>query len=130
MATDTNIIDLLKSIAVDAVALVRGHVDLAKAELRQSARAAGIALIAVVVAVATVNLAVIFAFIALAFAIADSGYTLASAFLTVAGILVGVALVVSGLGMMLMRRATRPALTAAQLAATRDTLLGPSRKSR
>jgi uncharacterized membrane protein YqjE len=129
MANDSNIVDLLKSIAADAVALVRGHVELAKAELRQSARAAGVALIALMVAIASVNLAVIFAFVSLAYGIADNGYTMSSAFLAVAGILVALAIVVTLVGVLLIRRATRPALSAAQLAATRDTLLGSPRKS-
>lgn len=129
MANDTNIIDLLKSIATDAVALVRGHVELAKAELRQSARAAGVAVFAIMVAIASVNLAVVFAFVALAYGIADNGYTMSSAFLVVAGILVGLAVVVSVVGALLIRRAMRPALSAAQLAATRDTLLGSPRKT-
>lgn len=129
MANDTNIVDLLKSIATDAVTLIRGHVDLAKAELRQSARAAGVALVALMVAIASVNLAAIFAFVALAYSIADNGYTMSSAFLAVAGILVGLAVVVTVIGVLLIRRATRPALSAAQLAATRDTLLGSPRKN-
>ena len=129
MSTDTSITDLLKSVVADAVALVRGHVELAKAELRQSARAAVIAIVAFLIAVATVNLAVIFSFVAAAYAIADSGYTLGSAFLMVAGILVGFALLLVLIGVVLVRRAARPSLTASQLAATRDTFLGSRRKS-
>jgi hypothetical protein len=128
MSTDTNFVDLLKSVAADATALVRGHVELAKAELRQSARSAAIAIVAFLIAVASLNLAVIFSFVAAAYAIADNGYTLGSAFLMVAGILVGFALLITLGGVLLLRRASRPSLTASQLAATRDTFLGSPRK--
>ena len=129
MGSSAKILDLLRSIIDDAIALVRGHVELAKAELRQSARSAIIGLVAFMVALASVNLAVIFAFVSLAYAIAESGYTLASAFIAVAGILVAFGVLVTGIGAFLIRRATRPGLSAAQLAATRDTFLGSPRKT-
>lgn len=122
-----SITGLIRSIVDDVVALARGHVDLAKAELRQSVRIAAFAIVALTIALAMVNLAVIMGFIAAVYAIAESGYPLWQSFLMVAGALLVLAVLMLLFGIARLRRAARPSLTAKSLAATRDTFLGGPR---
>lgn len=129
MSTQTkpSITELIRSIVDDVVALARGHVDLAKAELRQSVRIAAFAIAALTIALAMINLAVIMGFIAAVYGIAEAGFPLWQAFLMVAGALFVLSVFMVFLGIARLRRAARPSLTAKSLAATRDTFLGGPR---
>lgn len=129
MSTQTkpSFVELFRSIIDDVLTLVRGHVDLAKAELRQSLRIAAFAIVALTIALAMVNLAVIMGFIAAVYRIAESGYPLWQSFLMVAGALIVLSVLMLFVGIARLRRAARPSLTAKSLAATRDTFLGGPR---
>ena len=116
------LIATLKSIYDDAAELIRGTVELAKAELRQAAKAGIFAIVGLTIALAMVNLAVIMLFIAAVFGIATSGMPLWASFLVVAGGLFFLALFVVWRSLARIRKALHPTLTAKSLNDTRDSL--------
>lgn len=115
---------LLESLVKDSKALVRGHIELAKAELQQSAKSATVALVAFVVALAMLNLGVILLFVAAAFAINAAGLTLWASFLIVGGalFLLGALFILFGINR--MKKATSPGKSVAALNTTMSSVRG------
>lgn len=119
--------ETVTSIVADAVTLVRGHIDLAKAELKDSAKSLAIAVAALTIALAMVNLGVIMSFIAAVYGLNAVGVPLWVGFLIVAGALVVLSLVVTGFAVAMIRRAGRAKRSAAELDATVAALRGGTR---
>lgn len=114
-----SLFQLVQNVIDDVLAVARGHVELARAELRKSLRGALLAIAALTIALAMVNLGVILAFIAAVYAIADNGYPMWESFLIVSGSLVVLSFLVTLLAVAKLRKAARPSLTAEAINKTR-----------
>ncbi len=95
---DQNLSSMITSVVEDLNALVRGHIELAKAEARDGVSRVITASVLFISALAMANLAVIFVFIAFAFFLNNQGFPLWVSFLVVmlallvgAGIMVAIA---------------------------------------
>ncbi|CAB4333062.1 MAG: hypothetical protein F2839_01845 [Actinobacteria bacterium] len=115
---------LLESIATDAKALVRGHIELAKAELQQSAKSATVSLVAFVMALAMLNLGIILLFVAGAFAINAAGLSLWASFLIVGGGLFLLGGFFALFGINRMKKAASPGKSVAALNTTMTSVRG------
>lgn len=122
--------ETVSSIVADSLSLVRGHVELAKSELKDSAKAVAVAIGALTIALAMVNLGVIFIFIAAVYGLESAGVPLWVGFLIVAGSLVVLSLLVVGFAVAMFRRAGRAKRSAAELDATIEAIRGGARSPR
>ena len=115
---------LLESVVRDATSLVRGHVELAKAEIRESIKSALTSSIFFLLAIALINLGVILIFVAAAYGLNAAGLPVWQSFLITALAL----LIVGGLlvyfGVKKMRRAANPNKTKDSLKKTLDAVTG------
>ena len=125
--TPGGIRDTVTSIIADSIALVRGHIELAKSEIKDSAKAVAIAIAALTIALAMVNLGVIFVFIAAVFGLQEVGLPLWAGFLIVAGSLVVLSLAVVGFAVTMLKRAGRAKRSVTELDATIEAIRGSSR---
>ena len=82
---DKNLTSMITSIVEDLNTLVRGHIELAKAEARDGISRLITSSILLIVSLAMANLAIIFVFIALAFFLNNQGFPLWVSFLVVMG---------------------------------------------
>jgi membrane protein implicated in regulation of membrane protease activity len=114
--------DIIDSVIGDASAVVRGHIDLAKAEMRAGAMSAAGAVAAFTIALAMLNLAVILAFVAAAYGIAEAGLPLWASFLIIAGALVVCALITVLIAVKLIKRVSRAKRSATQMDQTVEAL--------
>jgi uncharacterized membrane protein YqjE len=119
--------ETVTAIIADVILLFRGHVELAKAELKGSAKSLGLAIAAFSIALAMVNLAVILGFIAAVYGLSTAGIPLWACFLIVAGSLLVLCLVMLGLGVTMIRRAGRVKRSIAELDATIEAIRGGKR---
>lgn len=113
---------IISSITEDMSALVRGEIALAKAEVRESARAAGLGAALVAGAVSLLMMTTLFLLIAAAYGIAAAGVPVWAGFLIVAGILLLFALILGGAGAWYFKRVKGPERAMAQREATRRVL--------
>jgi len=119
---EPSLITMVTSIFDDLSDLVRNHIELAQAEVKEAI--SGIAKFSglLIVAIALLNLAGIFAFIAAAYYLNTLGYELWVSFLLVVAGLVAVALILGLLAWRQIRKVTLGSRTAKSLADTVQTL--------
>lgn len=112
---------LVADIANDLSQLIRGEIDLAKTEMKESARrgATGGALLAITAALLImVGLLVTWAFV---YGLEDgTGWALWICFLTVAGVYLVIGIIVAIIGVMSLRRAQGPQQAAAEFQRTKE----------
>lgn len=114
----------LQAVIDDAIALVRGHIELAKLELKQSAKSVVIAIAAFVLTLAFVNLAVILLFVAAGFGLNAAGLPLWASFLIISGGLFLFALLALAIGVTRLKKAKTPGKSAQALSSTLDRVRG------
>jgi len=119
---EPSLISMVTSIADDLSAIVRGHIELAQAEVKEAI--SGIAKFSglIVAAVTFLNLAGIFIFIAVAYYLNTLGYQLWVSFLLVVAGLVIFALILGLLAWRQIRKITLGSRTAKSLADTVSTM--------
>lgn len=119
---EPSLISMVTSIADDLSAIVRGHIELAQAEVKEAisgmAKFSGL----IVAAVTFLNLAGIFIFIAVAYYLNTLGYQLWVSFLLVVAGLVIFALILGLLAWRQIRKITLGSRTAKSLADTVSTI--------
>jgi uncharacterized membrane protein YqjE len=119
---EPSLISMVTSIADDLSAIVRGHIELAQAEVKEAisgmAKFSGL----IVAAVTFLNLAGIFIFIAVAYYLNTLGYQLWVSFLLVVAGLVIFALILGLLAWRQIRKITLGSRTAKSLADTVSTM--------
>ncbi len=123
MEQDKNLVGLINSITENVTTLVRGHIELAKAEAISALKNVLKSSVLFMVALAMVNLAMILIFIGLAFWISQT-FDLANStgFFVTSGILFVVALVFVGIGLLKIKKITESRKTIDSLNATSQTL--------
>jgi membrane protein implicated in regulation of membrane protease activity len=114
--------DIMDSVIGDVSAVVRGHIELAKSELRAGVKSAAASFAAFTIALVMVNLAVILAFIAAAYGLAETGLPLWACFLIVAGALLVCAVLTVLLALRMVKRIARSKRAATQMDQTVDAL--------
>jgi hypothetical protein len=119
--------ETVAAVIADAILLVRGHIELARAELKGSVKSLGFAVAAFSIAVAMVNLGVILGFIAAVYGLSALGIPLWACFLIVAGTLLVLCLVMLGVGVAMVRRAGQVKRSIAELDATVEAIRGGKR---
>jgi len=119
---EPSLITMVTSIFDDLSDLVRNHIELAQAEVKEAI--SGIAKFSglLIMAITLLNLAGIFAFIAVAYYLNTLGYELWVSFLLVVAGLVAVALILGLLAWRQIRKVTLGSRTAKSLADTVQTL--------
>ncbi len=98
----------IDSITRDIASLAKGHVDLAKAELQESAKGVAMSSVFIITAIAFANLGIILLFIAAAYGLTAAGISPWLAFLIVSAILLLLSALAVFLGIRKMRKATSP----------------------
>jgi len=115
---------LLESVVRDATSLVRGHVELAKAEIRESIKSALTSSIFFLLAIALINLGIILIFVAAAYGLNAAGLPVWQSFLITALALLIVGGLLAYFGVKKMRRAANPNKTKDSLKKTLDAVTG------
>lgn len=124
MEQEKNLAGLINSITDNVTNLVRGHIELAKAEFFAAVKNAIKSSVLFMIALAMVNLAMIFLFIAAAFWISET-FELASSvgFLITGGILVVTALIFVAIGITKIKSIKDSHKTIDSINATSETLI-------
>lgn len=119
---EPNLISMVTSIADDLSAIVRGHIELAQAEVKEAV--SGVAKFSglIVAAITFLNLAGIFIFIAVAYYLNTLGYELWVSFLLVVAGLMIFAVILGLLAFRKIRKITLGSRTAKSLADTVSTI--------
>ena len=123
MEQEKNLTGLINSITENVTNLVRGHIELAKAEAIAALKNAAKSSVLFLIALAMVNLAMIFVFIGLAFWVSQT-FDLASStgFFITAGALILVALAFVGIALVKIKRIFESRKTIDSLNETSQTL--------
>lgn len=121
---DASLSALVNSAITDAQGLFRDQLDLAKAELAESAKQAAAASAMFVVAGVLSFLAFIFALVAGAYGIVAAGLPVWAGFLIVTGVLVFVALILALVGRSHTKKVKGPERAVAQMEQTKAALSG------
>lgn len=123
MEQEKNLTGLINSITENVTNLVRGHIELAKAEAIAALKNAAKSSVLFLIALAMVNLAMIFVFIGLAFWVSQA-FDLASStgFFITAGALILVALAFVGIALVKIKRIFESRKTIDSLNETSQTL--------
>ena len=127
---DQNLSSMIASVVEDMNSLVRGHIELAKAEAREGITRVISASVLFISALAMANLAVIFVFIALAFFLNNQGFPLWVSFLVVMlALLVGAGIMVA-IALNVLRKITFGTRTADSITETARTLVNSRESSK
>lgn len=124
MEQDKGLIALVNSITENITTLVRGHIELAKAEILDAIKNAIKSSVLFMVALAMVNLGIIFLFIAGAFWLSETfDLSNSAGFLITGGVLFVTALVFVGIGIAKIKSIANSRKTVDSLNATANSLL-------
>jgi uncharacterized membrane protein YqjE len=124
MEQDKGLVALINSITENITTLVRGHIELAKAEILDAIKNAIKSSVLFMIALAMVNLGMIFLFIAGAFWLTEVfDLSTSAGFLITGGILFVTALVFVGIGVAKLKSIANSRKTVDSLTATADSLL-------
>lgn len=119
---DSSLISMVISIVDDLSSMVRAHIELAQAEIKEAISGVAKFSVLLVVAVTLLNLAGIFIFIAVAYYLNTLGYELWVSFLIVVAGLTSVALILGLLAYRQIRKVTVGSRTAKSLVDTVSTI--------
>ena len=119
---DQNLSSMIASVVEDLNSLVRGHIELAKAEARDGMKRVIGASVLFISALAMANLAVIFVFIALAFFLNNHGFPLWVSFLVVMLALIVGAVIMVAIAFSVLRKITFGTRTADSFTETAKSL--------
>ena len=123
MEQDKNLTGLINSITENVTTLVRGHIELAKAEVIAAIKNALKSSVLFLIAIAMVNLGMIFLFIGLAFWVSQAfGLASSTGFFITAGVLILVALVFVGIALAKVKSIFESRKTIDSINATSQTL--------
>lgn len=123
MEQDKNLAGLINSITENVTTLVRGHIELAKAEVIAAIKNALKSSVLFLLAIAMVNLGMIFLFIGLAFWVSQAfGLASSTGFFITAGVLILVALVFVGIALAKVKSIFESRKTIDSINATSQTL--------
>lgn len=117
-----NLTDMINSVTQDVSALIKGHIELAKAELQEGAMNIAKSSVFFLVAVTFAHLASIFSLVAIACAINSAGLPLWAGFLIVATFLILVTALFFVAGMKRLKRLKSSHRTVDAIVATADSL--------